>query len=115
LLKGDYKMKKLYMLGVTALLSIGLAACSSGGESQQPMDPNAEEQGVGGVDPAQPSDGMEEPSIPTGGDGAVEETESPEMIEEPETEPSTTDPASPSEEETSTSELAPAPEDTTGQ
>jgi len=120
-------MKKLYMLGMAALLSVGLAACSSGGETQQQMDPNAEQQGVGGVDPAQPSegmedpsvpttDGMEDPSVPTTGDGAEEGTESPDMnTEESETDqPSTTDPASPSDEETTT-EIAPAPENTQGQ
>lgn len=120
-------MKKLYMLGVAALLSVGLAACSSGGETQQQMDPNAEQQGVGGVDPAQPSDGMEEPtvpttdgmedpSVPTTGDGAEGGTESPGSVEQPETDPSgSTDPASPSGEETPTSEMAPAPENTQGQ
>ena len=82
-------MRKLYMLGITALLSLGLVACSSSGEDKD-LNPNSDPQGVG-VEPTQPSEQLEDPSLPTTGDGMEEESETPEIQEaEPQTdEPST--------------------------
>ncbi|RKD25082.1 hypothetical protein BEP19_04480 [Ammoniphilus oxalaticus] len=62
-------MKKLYKLGLASVLALSLAACSSGGTTEEPTDDEQIED-VTGLDDVETD---ENDSVPTTGDGIDEE------------------------------------------